>query len=141
MSAPYFQRKKLPIIKVMTREIVPMANTVPAISGFCGNAPLPPLNGVLFVTRSRPLLKSRYSFSVLTLMWASNAPSSASTSKNRLMSTCFAITVLRPRNTQTGVRIRKGALIDWMTVFNFIVVTFSAMYAGCANVILLCGTL
>ena len=33
----------------------------------------------------------------------------------------FAITMLAPKKTQAKVNIKNGSLIDWVTVFNFMI--------------------
>jgi hypothetical protein len=55
-----------------------MVRVLWASSGLPGRVPLPPLNGVLFVIASSPLLKSPYSLNALTLMCAQRAPRRAS---------------------------------------------------------------
>jgi len=75
---PCCQMKTSPINAVIARVAMPVYSTDVAMDGLSGKAPLPPLKGVLLVCRSRPLLKSRYSFSVLTLTCASVAPTNTS---------------------------------------------------------------
>ena len=77
-----------------------------ADSGWLGRAPLPPLKGVRSVIRSKPDMKSWYSFSMLTLMWAISAVIRINVAKPRLMAVTW-LAVAMPRKTQTKVRIKK----------------------------------
>jgi hypothetical protein len=81
------------------------------MAGWPGKAPLPPLNGVLIVIRSRPLLKSAYSLSVLTLMCAHKAAIITSISVAISIDPLAAIAVLAPSNTHTGDSIKKEGLV------------------------------
>ena len=65
---PHTIRKYIPIIVVRMRLIHPVYNAYFAFSGFSINVPLPPLKGVLVVRKSKPLLKSKYSLNVFTLI-------------------------------------------------------------------------
>jgi len=92
--------------------------------GRSGKIPLPPLKGVRFVLKSRPLLKSKYSFREFTLMWADRAPMNANTTKSKLTSFDVQVALPTPSETQAGVRIRKGTRIGPNKIVGLVIIQF-----------------
>lgn len=116
----------MPIAMVINKVTTPVMNTALAALGLAGNAPLPPLNGVLLVCKSRLLVKSWYSLSIFTLMWAHSAPSIISHTVISL--TCHASAhKLSPNNTQTGVKIKKLGRVVCIKVLRCFTARFSLL--------------
>ena len=71
---PLTSKKYSPVTAVMEIVANPVCKALDAFSGLLGKVPLPPLNGVRFVLKSKPLLKSKYSLRAFTLICAERAP-------------------------------------------------------------------
>ena len=106
---------------VSINDTKPIIRIALAILGLPGSAPLPPLKAVFSVFKSSPLLKSKCSLSMFTLICAEIAPIKIRKSINKF--TCDWVTseVLKPKNTQMGVKIRNEGRVDLSTVFSNIV--------------------
>jgi len=74
---PLTYKKYSPMTAVIANVTKPIFKALDAISGLSGKVPLPPLNGVRFVSKSKPLLKSEYSLKAFTLICAERAPINA----------------------------------------------------------------
>ncbi|GAF96974.1 unnamed protein product [marine sediment metagenome] len=71
---PLTYKKYSPTTAVIANVTNPVFKALDAFSGLLGKVPLPPLNGVRFVLKSKPLLKSKYSLKAFTLICAERAP-------------------------------------------------------------------
>ena len=110
-----------------------MVNTVPAISGFCGKAPLPPLNGIFFVIKSGSLLKSKYSLKVLTLTWANMHWVALTLAKKHwfllcLQQPCSSPRIYRPSLKPERVLLLTGLLL---LILSFGKMIFAAYHGSC----------
>jgi hypothetical protein len=106
---------------VMANVVNPVANANRAAWACAGNVPLPPLKGVRWVRKSKPLLKSKYSFKALTLICAAIAPMSIKTMRKTLTCADFQAAVPIPSKTQQGVRSKNGRRIGPKRTFSSVI--------------------